>query len=396
MASQTENKVDPPEEIIKEEKFMYAEDLDLARVDLFLEEKMAATALGHHRLSISSNGGDGEKDEIITVAPAAAAEAAWEMDFSKLHIPKNVEIKKGYHGVLFRADYGGRDVAVKILQWGADGYSTPDQIAHLRASLKEVAAAWHEIDHPNITKFHGASIGADLDDIPAAAADEISSSVAARAASVSWVVVEYLTGGTLKHHLIQHIDSKLPYKDVVDLALAMARGLSYLHSRKIVHRDVKTENMLLDDEGNLKIADFGVARIEVDPKEMTGNTGTLIYMAPEVLDRKPYNHKCDVYSFGICLWEIYCCQMPYVDCNFADLSWKIVHSHLRPEIPRCCPKDLAKIMQRCWDANPEKRPEMEEVIRLLQALNIKKGRGMLPRKKKSSGCFCLPLGRRSS
>ncbi|KAF0924772.1 hypothetical protein E2562_014571 [Oryza meyeriana var. granulata] len=115
------------------------------------------------------------------------------------------------------------------------------------------------------------------------------------------VVVEYITGGTLKSHLIKHFERKLPYKEAVRLALAMARGLSYLHSRKIVHRDVKTENMLLDDgKLNLKIADFGVARIEVDPRDMTGATGTPRYMAPEVLAGRPYNRKCDVYSFAIC------------------------------------------------------------------------------------------------
>ncbi|GFP92290.1 serine/threonine-protein kinase ht1 [Phtheirospermum japonicum] len=77
------------------------------------------------------------------------------------------------------------------------------------------------------------------------------------------------------------------------------KGLSYIHSKKIVLRDVKTENMLLQTDKTLKIADFGVAQIEAQNlRDMTGNTGTLGYMAPEVLDGKPYNRKCDVYSFG--------------------------------------------------------------------------------------------------
>lgn len=117
--------------------------------------------------------------------------------------------------------------------------------------------------------------------------------------------------------------------------------------------------MLLDTRRTLKIADFGVARVEAqNPKDMTGETGTLGYMAPEVpipcqnsetvfnevifylwakqdksltwkfhvqvLDGKPYNRKCDVYSFGICLWEIYCCDMPYPDLSFADVSSAVV------------------------------------------------------------------------
>ncbi|CAI8592130.1 unnamed protein product [Vicia faba] len=126
------------------------------------------------------------------------------------------------------------------------------------------------------------------------------------------VIVEFLTGGTPKQYLIKNRGKKLAYKIVVQLVLDLSRGLSYLHSKKIVHRDVKLKNMLLDGNQNLKIADFGVARVEaMNPSDMTAEIGTLRYMAPEVFDGKPYNRTCDVYSFGICLWEIYCCDMPY-------------------------------------------------------------------------------------
>ncbi|KAL5220570.1 hypothetical protein ABZP36_025283 [Zizania latifolia] len=204
-------------------------------------------------------------------------------------------------------------------------------------------------------------------------------------------VAEYLTGATLKQHLINHYKKKLAYREVVRLALGLARGLSFLHSKKIVHRNVKTEKILLDSQMSLKIADFGVARVEAqNPKDMTGTTGTLGYMAPEVLAGEPYNRKCDVYSFGICLWEIYCCDMPYPDLSFADLSSAIVNKDLRPEIPRCCPSAMANIMQRCWDANPDVRPEMDEVVRLLEALDTSKGGGMVPEVKPgAAGCFCF-------
>ncbi|WRX19915.1 Serine-threonine/tyrosine-protein kinase [Theobroma cacao] len=89
--------------------------------------------------------------------------------------------------------------------------------------------------------------------------------------------------------------------------------------------------------------------------------GTVNFVRDRVLDGKPYNRRCDVYSFGICLWEIYCCDMPYPDLSFADVSSAVVRQNLRPEIPRCCPSSLASIMRKCWDANPEKRPEMDEV-----------------------------------
>ncbi|KAG8097290.1 hypothetical protein GUJ93_ZPchr0013g37537 [Zizania palustris] len=161
----------------------------------------------------------------------------------------------------------------------------------------------------------------------------------------------YLTGGTLKQHLINHYKKKLAYKEVVKLALGLAKGLSFLHSRKIVHRNVKTEKILLDSHMRLKIADFSVARVEAhNPKDMTGTT----------------------------------------DLSFVDLSSAIVNKDLRPEIPWCCPSAMASIMRRCWDANPDVRPEMDEVVRLLEALDTSKGGGMVPEVKPgAAGCFCF-------
>ncbi|KAG8046973.1 hypothetical protein GUJ93_ZPchr0008g11801 [Zizania palustris] len=190
---------------------------------------------------------------------------------------------------------------------------------------------------------------------------------------VSREVGGYLTGGTLtlKHHLINHYKKKLAYREVVKLALGLAKRLSFLHSKKTAHRNVKTEKILLDSQMRLKIADFSVARVEAEnPKDMTGTTGTLGYMAPEVFTGLPYNRKCDVYSFGICLWEIYCCDMSYPDLSFVDLSSAIVNKDLRPEIPRCCPSEMASIMRRCWDANPDVRPEMDEEMPLTVLIGL--------------------------
>lgn len=144
----------------------------------------------------------------------------------------------------------------------------------------------------------------------------------------------------------------------------------------------------------------------------------------QVLNGHPYNRKCDVYSFGICLWEIYCCDMPYPDLSFSEVtsavvrqvnkkkrrpipfsplhlsdSWTLKHwkekspsliddvlQNLRPEIPRCCPSSLANVMKRCWDANPDKRPEMAEVVCMLEAIDTSKGGGMIPTDQ-PQGCF---------
>ncbi|KAB1218133.1 Serine/threonine-protein kinase HT1 [Morella rubra] len=283
------------------------------------------------------------------------------------------------------------DIIVKLLDWGEDGIATSSETAALRASFQQEVAVWHKLDHPNVTKFVGASMGISNLKIPSKNPSiDGHNSLPSRACCV---VVEYLPGGTLKQFLIRNRRKKLAFKDVIQLALDLSRGLSYLHSKKIVHRDVKTENMLLNAQRTLKIADFGVARVEAqNPMDMTGETGTLGYMAPEVLDGKPYNRRCDVYSFGICLWEIYCCDMPYPDLSFADVSSAVVRQNLRPEIPRCCPSSLANIMRKCWDANADKRPEMDEVVRMLEAIDTSKGGGMIP-EDQARGCFCFAPAR---
>ncbi|XP_048334113.2 serine/threonine-protein kinase STY13 isoform X2 [Ziziphus jujuba] len=345
-----------------------ADKIDLKNLDIQLEK---------HLSRVLTRNTDPQKPE-----------EEWAIDLSKLDI--RYVVAQGTYGIVYRGTYDNQDVAVKVLDWGEDGIATAAETAALRASFRQEVAVWYKLDHPNVTKFIGASMGTSDLKIPSKNPTDGNNSHPSRACCV---VVEYLPGGTLKKFLIRNRRKKLALKVVVQLALDLARGLSYLHSKKIVHRDVKTENMLLDAHRTLKIADFGVARVEAqNPRDMTGETGTLGYMAPEVLDGKPYNRRCDVYSFGICLWEIYCCDMPYPDLSFADISSAVVRQNLRPEIPRCCPSALANIMKKCWDGNADKRPEMDEVVRMLEAIDTSKGGGMIP-EDQTPMCFCLGRAR---
>ncbi|KAG7542896.1 Protein kinase domain [Arabidopsis thaliana x Arabidopsis arenosa] len=351
---------------MKKEKIFRADKIDLKSLDRQLEKHLSRVW--------SRN---------LEVNPKAKEE--WEIDLAKL-ATSNV-IARGTYGTVYKGTYDGQDVAVKVLDWEDDGNETTAKTATNRALFRQEVTVWHKLNHPNVTKFVGASMGTTNLNIRSA------DSKGSLPQQACCVVVEYLPGGTLKQHLIRHKSKKLAFKAVIKLALDLARGLCYLHSEKIVHRDVKTENMLLDAHKNLKIADFGVARVEaLNPKDMTGETGTLGYMAPEVIDGKPYNRRCDVYSFGICLWEIYCCDMPYPDLSFVDVSSAVVLHNLRPEIPRCCPTALATIMKTCWDGNPQKRPEMKEVVKMLEGIDTSKGGGMIP-EDQSPGCFCFAPAR---
>uniref|UniRef100_A0A0D9WED1 Serine-threonine/tyrosine-protein kinase catalytic domain-containing protein n=1 Tax=Leersia perrieri TaxID=77586 RepID=A0A0D9WED1_9ORYZ len=98
-----------------------------------------------------------DDDEEFTEVPYKSTDR-WEIDFSKLETPDadKIEVKRGLHGMLYRSKYGGSDVAVKFLEWGA---LTPDEIGHKRSLLREVANQWELLCYPNIAKFYGASIG---------------------------------------------------------------------------------------------------------------------------------------------------------------------------------------------------------------------------------------------
>ncbi|GAV69087.1 Pkinase_Tyr domain-containing protein [Cephalotus follicularis] len=353
--------------VSNKDMFLRADKIDIKSLDLQLEKHL---------------------NKILAMETKRPKEE-WEIDLSKLDL-RHV-IANGAYGTVYSATYDNQDVAVKVLDWGEDGIVTSAAM-RLRASFRQQVAVWHKLEHPNVTRFVGASMRTCNLKIPLTnpATDDAPKSYPSRSCCVA---VEYLPGGTLKQYLIRNRRKKLAFKVVIQLALDISRGLSYLHSNKIVHRDIKTDNLLLDAHGIVKIADFGVARIEAqNPEEMTGETGTLGYMAPEVIDGKPYNRRCDVYSFGICLWEIYCCDMPYPVLSFADVSSAVVRQNLRPEIPRCCPSSLANIMRKCWDANPEKRPEMMVVVRMLEAIDTTRGGGMIP-EDKSPGCFCFAPAR---
>lgn len=148
---------------------------------------------------------------------------------------------------------------------------------------------------------------------------------------------------------------------VLRIALEVCRGMDYLHRRRIVHRDLKAANLLIDETGTVKIADFGVARVLDQTGVMTAETGTYRWMAPEVIEHQPYGAEADVFSFGVVLWELLTGRIPYADMTPLQAAVGVVQKGLRPPLPLNCPPPLAEVMRACWVRDPRARPTFEQL-----------------------------------
>ncbi|KAL1337734.1 hypothetical protein HN51_032429 [Arachis hypogaea] len=210
----------------------------------------------------------------------------------------------------------------------------------------------------------------------------------------AWVVTEYLNS-TLKEWLHGSGSRRKgrgvplpPLKERVSKALEIAQGMQYLHEQKpkLIHRDLKPSNIFLDDAMHVRVADFGHARF-LDDHEMalTGETGTYVYMAPEVIKCEPYNEKCDVYSFGVILNELLTGKYPFVETDFgpAKIAMEVVEGKLRPMLASSTSlgnendgydhhdqvqvEELIDLICLCWDGNPSKRPSFATITRTLKS-----------------------------
>lgn len=155
------------------------------------------------------------------------------------------------------------------------------------------------------------------------------------------------------------------------IALGIAQGMNYLHSFPIpvLHRDLKSLNILIDDALVPKIADFGWTRLK--SKKMTKKIGTFQWMAPEVLTTQDYTEKADVFSFGIILWEIASRKPPYKNISGITVATKVVSNNLRPTLEEGFPPAFAELMVKCWDRNPEHRPRFKEIIHILNIMKFR-------------------------
>lgn len=183
-----------------------------------------------------------------------------------------------------------------------------------------------------------------------------------------FIVLEYLPGGTLKSKLkhLQSSGKELSIMQIVEYGLQIAEGLSHAHQHGIVHRDVKTDNMMLTGDDKVKITDFGLAKLrEGGQLTKAGSTvGTAAYMSPEQIRGETIDHRSDLFSLGIVLYELTTGHLPFRGEHEAALSYSIVNEEptplksLRPGLP----SSLESIIMRCLEKEREKRFQSAEEI----------------------------------
>ena len=170
---------------------------------------------------------------------------------------------------------------------------------------------------------------------------------------------EFCEGGSLLSLLTNHSR----YYEYLPIALDIAQGMAFLHKKSIIHRDLKPANILLTRDHRAKIADFGMS-INNHGQELTAETGTYRYMAPEVIRHETYSSNADVYSFGICLWQLITREIPFATMTPIQAAYAVAEGH-RPEIPASTPLRLQEIIRSCWDHDSQRRPSFTYVAMAL-------------------------------
>jgi hypothetical protein len=281
----------------------------------------------------------------------------------------------GGFGQVWRATWRSTPVAVKVLTGSAQRVNVS------RGILEEFAAEINMLKgmrHPNICLYMGAC----LDPPNRAIVTELAANGSLWDALRLRLHAPYLPcdGKTraawpLKLYP-EHAKPSLPPKGtwpwalVKRVASGAARGMTYLHSGSppVLHRDLKSANLLLDESYTAKVCDFGLSRLKAQERSMTGNCGTVQWMAPEILGNQPYAEPADVFSFGIILWELLTGECPYDGMTAIQCALAVLNRDQRPPIPSWCPPALSSLISSCVKRTPSQRPTFSQVCLALESM----------------------------
>lgn len=242
------------------------------------------------------------------------------------------QLGAGGSASVFRGSWNGQEVAIKKISG----------VAHLEEMRKEINAL-RRLRHPRLVRFIGACVQPPL----------------------LLVVTEFMPGGSLHDRLFgSRRDPPLAFVQRWLIGCQTAEGLTFLHSQRVVHRDLKSMNILLDAQQSAKICDFGLAQqmpemaTHIQRKIDGEEGGSPRYMAPECYDAAhgKITEKVDVWAMGCILIELFGGVLPYGDCQtMAQLTGRILVERRSPEVPPCVPAPLAPVIHRCVSFDPVRR-----------------------------------------
>lgn len=248
------------------------------------------------------------------------------------------KIGGGGYGIVYKGSWNTLAVAIKTLRLQELRHEDEEELTH-------EAHIMSKLNHPSIIRLHGVCME------PGHYA----------------ILMELMPGGDLRHLLSNHNQS-LPWTTRWQIAIDIGLGLNYLHTNKILHRDLKSPNILLDNAPRAKITDFGLSKI----KTTTGHTftysggGTIPWMAPELFSRSEKKTiATDIFAYGVILWEIASRKIPFDGYAEGRIIGFIVQGD-REDIPENCPKPYASVIERCWQHKPENRPTTAIALSALQ------------------------------
>lgn len=140
-------------------------------------------------------------------------------------------------------------------------------------------------------------------------------------------------------------------------------AIKHIHDRKILHRDLKSQNVFLTERGEIKLGDFGIAKCLKNTIEVAKTVvGTPYYFSPEIIQNKPYSFKSDIWSLGILLYEMCALKMPFDGSNLASLSIKIIKGNYTP-LPTSFTRDIRGLISSLLHVDMNKRPSINEILR---------------------------------
>lgn len=190
------------------------------------------------------------------------------------------------------------------------------------------------------------------------------------------IVTEFCSMGTVFDFFQKSTSDTLSWKQRVRLALDEAKGVAFLHQANIVHRDLKSLNLFLNEHMRLKIGDFGLARrlLPSNGGSLTKECGTYQWMAPEVLTGTDYDTSADIFSFAINLWEFATMKIPWKGINPRLAARQVQRDNARlpisASIQNSAPVEYLNLMRECWSFDPKKRPTMELAVSVLRKIYL--------------------------